>query len=625
MLAQAAVVVGMVGCWAVTGAGGEVLHVSTGGDDAGPGTKARPLATPKGARDAIRALRKKKALPAGGVTVLLHGGGYVLDEPLVLTPADGGTADAPIVYAAVPGENVVLSGGRRIAGWRRAKGALWTATLPDVKAGRWHFRQLFGDSRRLTRARTPNEGHFLTVGPLSKFAERSKRRWGGYGGTRDLRREHPDAYCGFAFRPGDIREGPAWRDAEIITYHSWECSWQTIRRIDLARGEVHFNTPCRYPIGFFGKACRYRIENVPAAFDAPGEWYLDRRTGVLSYLARDGEDPSRMEFVAPVLEKLLVLEGKPGRPVEHVTFRGLSFRHAKYPMGIYDVAPDWPAPARKADPTWPRDFPPGYTDAQAAPLCGQAVELRDASRCAFENCEMTQLGASAIKLFARCTHNRIARCRLHDLGGSGVLIGLNVRRVERSKTPPGDAPAHNLVEDCTIEHVSLVHPSAVGVWIAQSHHNTVRRNLIADVGYAGIHVGWTWGRYPNYTAHNLIERNHIHHVMRELADAAGIYSLGPQAGTVYRENYIHDLRRAPGCVGAPVDGLFFDQGSQHIHVERNVIRRSDHAAYRFNQCRKEDMTWSDNDFDAGDSPVKRADVVRNAGPMAAGAVRAKTR
>ena len=591
-----------------------VLYVSTTGDDAWAGTAAAPLKTLAAARDAVRALKARGGLPDGGVRVVIRGGRYVLDEPLTLTADDSGAKEAPIVYAAAPGEKAILSGGRAVTGWRNVRGNLWTVELPAVKAGKWHFRQLFSDGRRLTRARTPNEGFFQTVGPLSKFAERAQKRWGGYQGAQGLRREHPDAYCGFAYRPGDIKQWTNWRDAEIITYHSWECSWQTVRRIDPAKSEVHFNTPCRYPIGFFSNEARYRIENVPEAMDAPGEWCLDRKTGLLSHLAREGEDPSKMDFVAPVLERLLVLQGRPDRPIEYVAFRGLSFRHAKYPMGIYDVAPDWPAPARKVLPDWPGGFPPGYTDAQAAPRCGQAIELRDATHCAIEDCEIALIGSSGIKVFERGRHNRIAGCRIHDVGGSGVLVGLTTRRIDPKQTPPSDAPSHNVIEDNRIEHTSLVHPSAVGIWIAQSHHNTVRRNLIADVGYAGIHLGWTWGRAPNYTDHNVIEANHIHHVMRDLADAAGIYSLGPQEGTVYRGNYIHDIRRPAGAIGAPVDGLFFDQGSQHIRVERNVIRRCDHAPYRFNQCKKEDMTWADNDFDTGDSPIRLKDVIRNAGP-----------
>jgi hypothetical protein len=154
----------------------------------------------------------------------------------------------------------------------------------------------------------------------------------------------------------------------------------------------------------------------------------------------------------------------------------------------------------------------------------------------------------------------------------------------------------------------------VGVWVAQSHHNRVAHNEIAHVGYAGIHLGWTWGRWPNFTHHNVVEGNHIHHVMRDLADAAGIYSLGPQEGTVYRGNYIHDIVRADGAIGAPVDGLFFDQGSRHIRVERNVIRRVDNAPARFNQCRQADQTWGENDFDTGDAPVRLTGVVESAGP-----------
>ncbi|MGB2824044.1 MAG: right-handed parallel beta-helix repeat-containing protein [Phycisphaerae bacterium] len=601
-------------CTCRAAAGQRVFHVSPEGDDAQVGTQAAPLATPAGARNAIRALKQKQGLPAGGVKVLIRGGRYFLTEPLTLTAEDSGTRAAPIVYAAAAGEKVVLSGGRPVRGWRTPGKDSAIAVLPEAFARKWHFRQLFADGKRLTRARTPNEGYFLTAGPLSAFSERAKRHWDGYRGIRGLRGEHPEAYCGFAFRAEEFENLINWQDVEVITYHSWECSWQTIRRIDHEKKEVHFNTPCRYPIGFFSNQLRYRVENTPKALDAPGEWYLDRGMGMLIYRCRRGEEPSRMDFVAPVLEKLLVLSGRRDRPVQYVTFRGLSFRHAKYPMGIYDVAPDWPKPVLKVRPNWPRDFRPGYTDAQAAPLCGQVIELKDAAHCAIENCEITLIGSSGVKIFERSHHNRVTGCHIHDVGGGGVLVGINVRSVDREKLPPSEAPSHNVIENNRIERISLVHPSAVGVWIAQSHHNRVSNNVIADVGYAGIHLGWTWGRYPNYTDNNLIERNHIHHVMRDLADAAGIYSLGPQQGTVYRENYIHDIRRAEGAVGAPVDGLFFDQGSQHIHVERNVIRRCGHAVYRFNQCKKQDMTWKDNDFDHTDSPVRLKEVASKAGP-----------
>ena len=35
------------------------------------------------------------------------------------------------------------------------------------------------------------------------------------------------------------------------------------------------------------------------ALSEPGEWYLDRKTGVLTYIAKPGEDPNRDTVIAP--------------------------------------------------------------------------------------------------------------------------------------------------------------------------------------------------------------------------------------------------------------------------------------------------------------------------------------
>jgi hypothetical protein len=574
---------------------GREFFVSIDGGDEAAGTKDAPFATIARARDAIRKLSKPS-----GAAVRIGPGRYFISKPLTLTPADSGTKDSPVTYAATKGQNVVISGGRKIKRWRKESGDIWVADLPDVKAGKWYFRQLFAGDRRLARARTPNAGHLTTAGSLSKFAAPAKKHYGGYSGASRLRRQQPDAFCGFSFRDGDIKQWPDYRNAEIITFHSWECSWQTIRKIDLAKRDVHFNTPCRYPIGFFSLKCRYRIENIAAALDSPGEWTLDKASGKLRYFARKGEDPNKMDMLAPACEQLVVIAGdaKAKRRVQYIKFRGLSFQHARYPMGVYDVAKNWPDKALKIYPDWPKKFAPGYTDSQAAPLAGQAIELTDANHITFENCRIAHCGAYAIKIGRRCSRNRIAYCRMEDLGGGGVLIGMDVRTVA-GRAPSSDAPSHNEVSDSVIKGCSLVHPSAVGVWVAQARYTRIAHNEIADVGYAGVHLGWTWGRAPNYSDHNTIEANDIHHVMRDLADAGGLYSLGILDRGVYRANYIHDIKRAEGAVGAPTDGIFLDQGSKGLLIEHNVIRNAGTSVVRFNKCRREDHTWKDNDFGPG--------------------------
>ncbi|MGD0897468.1 MAG: right-handed parallel beta-helix repeat-containing protein [Thermoguttaceae bacterium] len=588
------------------------FHVAPSRDDAGKGTLEKPFRTLTAARDAIRRLKQAGPL-AEPVNVVVHGGTYYLDQPFTLTADDAGSLAAPIIYRAAEGERPILSGGRVFSGWKNLKDNLWTVELPEVKAGRWYFRQLFADGRRLTRARTPNEGFFTTAGPLSKYA--ALGRFGGYQGVGKYRRENPEVFCGFQFAPEDAKWWTQCPDAEVITFHSWECSWQTVRRIDAEKHDVYFNTPCRYPVGFYSPHLKYRIENVPEALDAPGEWYLDRRTGVLSYLAKPGEDPRKMAFVAPVLQRLVVLEGSADRPIEHVRLVGLSLQHADYPLGIYDVARDWPTPVLKAYPGWPTTFPPGYTDAQAAPLCGQVVELWDAAHCAIEDCEIAHVGNYAIKVFERGHHNRIVGCLLHDLGGGGVMVGIPVREVEKAKVPRSDAPSHLEIANNVIRDCGLVHPAAVGILIMQSHHNRITHNEINNVGYGAINVGWTWGRPPNYTDHNLVEGNHIHHVLRDLADNGGIYTLGINEGTVFRENYIHDVLRGAAAVGAANNGIFFDEGSQGILVERNVFRRLSAKPTRHNRNSAADHTWGENDFgDQATAPDWSESVIQQAGP-----------
>ncbi|MBT7164425.1 MAG: hypothetical protein HN904_16720, partial [Victivallales bacterium] len=110
---------------------GTSFHVALNGDDANPGTAARPFRTLERARDAIRAGDRTKP-----ITVWVHGGIHYLERPLRLEIQDSGTA-APITYRAAPGEKVILSGGRPITGWQQGKDGIWYTDLPDARDPRF--------------------------------------------------------------------------------------------------------------------------------------------------------------------------------------------------------------------------------------------------------------------------------------------------------------------------------------------------------------------------------------------------------------------------------------------------------------------------------------------------------
>ena len=96
----------------------------------------------KCARDAVRTFRAK-VNPGQTVTVQLRGGVYTRTEPLIFRPEDSGPLGGSVTYESYPGELAVVSGGRVISGWKPAGKGLWKADLPEVRAGKWSFRQLF--------------------------------------------------------------------------------------------------------------------------------------------------------------------------------------------------------------------------------------------------------------------------------------------------------------------------------------------------------------------------------------------------------------------------------------------------------------------------------------------------
>lgn len=150
---------------------GRVFYVAPHGNDVWSGSLPSPnrtqtdgpLATVQHARDVLRELKRAQ----GGtlqqsVTVFVRGGTYFLTEPLVFTEEDSGTEECPVAFAAYRGENPVISGGRRITGWRHVTvngKHLWAAELPEVRAGEWYFRQLWVNGQRRVRARHPNKGY----------------------------------------------------------------------------------------------------------------------------------------------------------------------------------------------------------------------------------------------------------------------------------------------------------------------------------------------------------------------------------------------------------------------------------------------------------------------------------
>jgi hypothetical protein len=517
---------------ACLGAGGAssptlTLYIAPGGSDGWSGALRSvnrshtdgPLATLEGALEKARAARRQR--PGTEARIILRGGVYRLERPLVFAPED-----SDLTVEAFRGETPVITSEARLTGWRRSSvnSNVWETQPP---AGR-RFHALSVNGVRKGRARLPVSGFFHYVGDVIK-------------GQPTLLR----------VRPGDIK--PAWArgGVELVALQAWAQTRNQIRGFDAASNIVTLAGNA-LPDNHCESDGRYYIENAPEGL-RPGQWCQDEQTGVVSYWPEPGEDAPSASITAPCLGDLLHLQGEENRPVRNIVFRRLVFAGA-----------DW---------RWEGGSDIDY---YAAVEIEAVFQARLADGCAVKDCLFTRLGGYAVEFGYGCQNNTVAGCEMFDLGAGGVKVGNDtwVTNVEAARETLNFG---NFIADNHIHHIGLVSAPAAGVLVLMSARSLIAHNEIDHTFYTAISVGWSsvwsntgWVWRPDNTPcrENVIEFNHVHDIGQGmLSDMGGIYTLGAQPGTIIRGNLIHDL--SSFAYGA--SGLYLDEHSSCIRVESNVV------------------------------------------------------
>jgi len=586
---------------------GKKIYVAVDGNDTNPGSEKSPLATLSSARDTVRKLILKGL--TSNILVILRGGTYSISNTLTFGPGDSGNEKYSVTYSAYPGEKVILSGGVKIRGWSKGAGKVWKATIPEVKKGTLYFQQLYINSVRAVRARTPNADD---ADCWWHIVSSSATRENPPGENEPIILKvsgHVMAYS----NPSDI---------ELVYMENNECGWKRLGSIDETAQTLTLATPNRWnpkeficdwslSIPFAGKSCY--LENAPEMLDQPGEWYLDRKTGILSYWPRAGEDMERAEVVVPVLQKTLIsVAGFPEHPVRNLHFSGLQVQYADL------VRPPWGYMAMFCCNVAVTEGPkPGHQPIDAA------VEFKYSNACSFSNGGISHTGRMGLCLREGTSDIVIEGNEISDLSGGGVAAGWPNAGAGYLNASPPPAPCEYSgyrISNNHIHHIGKDYFGAVGILLFPSQGAVIAHNLIHHTAYFGIGVAGSQDPKMPFSGDNHIEYNLIHDAMLTTIDGAGIYVTFCHygKGTLLRGNVIHDTYGNPYHLKwgehPPSAGIYLDGNSFGGTYENNLIYRNRAAGpliFNYTGAQRKNR-WIDNTFENEGMPPNEFVEVKQA-------------
>ncbi len=507
------------------------IYVATDGKDSNSGTKKEPFATLLAARDAVRALKKKGALPEGGVAVILRAGDYEINRTFSLGSRDSGSDESPIIYRSYEREEVRLTAGMRIGGFKRVQDKSILARLPQDARGKilqldlktkgitgfgslqphgfgfdaQPVTELFFDGKPMQLARWPNEG-FVKVADVVKKESVFK-----YEGDRPAR----------------------WKQARDVWmygywYHLWADSAVGVASIDTKTSQVKTTVAPNYGIR---KGQPYYYYNLLEEIDMPGEWYLDRSSEIL-YLYPPSDPEKAVITLSMLNDPMIELDG-----ASHVSFQNLVLEYGR----------------------------------------SSGIVIRGGHECRVVACTIRCFGGDAVQVTDGENHGVLA-CDLYTLGRGGVRMHGGDRK---TLTPGG-----HFVENCHVYDFSRVDRTYTpAVWM-DGCGNRIAHNLFHDSPCHAMRIEGN---------DHLIEFNEVHTVNRESDDQGGLDMWFDHSyrGNTIRYNFWHSMEGSGHLLHGKA-GVRLDDAISGTVVYGNVFYKSSHGNFGGVQIHGGKDNWIDN-------------------------------
>jgi hypothetical protein len=545
------------------------IYVSPKGNDQNPGTQISPKASLHGAIREARELRRLlKVGKDEPVRILMAGGIYNLYEPIFIRPEDSGTETSPTIVEAVSGENVTLSSGIQINGWKK-EGKFWVADVPDFNGNRLIFRQLWINGKKTVRARN-----------VSDFEQMDRIR------SNDKKNE-------ILWMPASAVKGVMKSESlELVIHQMWAIANLRVKSI-IVQGDsagikfhnpearIQFEHPWPQPMVKEGFNSAFYFTNAMELLDEAGEWYHNTKTNKIYYMPRQGEDMNKAEAIIPTLESLVEIVGTPDRLVKHFQFKNINFAyttwtrpslmgHVPLQAGMYLLDG-----YKLRPPGVPGNFNKGIENQGWVGRPPAAVMAQAAQYIKFDQCRFEHLGSCGIDFVDRVQYSQVNGSLFRDIAGNGMQIGRFSEVAMETHLPydPSDEReicSHITLSNNYITDVTNEDWGCVGIAAGFVKDINISNNEISEVSYTGISLGWGWTKTVNCMRNNTVHANYIHHYGKHMYDVAGIYTLSVQSKSSITENVVDDIYK-PSYVHDPHHWfyLYTDEGSSFITVKDN--------------------------------------------------------
>lgn len=522
----------------------------------GDGSFEKPYATVEEARDRIREIKNTSGLPDGGITVYLRGGEYFLKKSVSLERTDSGTPESPITYKAYNDEEVIFTGGvllpnsefeevtnsevlQRVID-ETARGKIMQVNLKDLGItdygklslpGAYNLpwiedipteAELFIEGEDTFLARYPNSGYMSVSNVIDPGAQPSN--WNKAETSPDyVPEEERDREDTFVIKPEDERF-LKWANApegDVLLFGKWRWLWadQTVvlGSIDTVNKTIESAVPSYYSVIPDGRFFAY---NLLEEIDTPGEYYIDRESGIL-YVYSDKLSDGANARLSLMTDAMLSM-----KYVSNTNIEGITFNASR----------------------------------------GKGVTLLGCTNVKVKKCTVKNTGDRAVILGEGCTNCGLEDSYIYNTNG-GVTV--------QGGVPATLVNGNNYVENCHIERFARLRKTYNGAILLMGSGQKIVNNKIHNGPHLAIQVAGS---------NHKIERNEIYDVLKESDDMSAIYTGGnwTNRGVEIRHNYIHDISSDSTGPSAGVHAVYLDDCYSGATIEGNIISNVSGYAFLIN-------------------------------------------